>query len=374
MPNPNMEPVQVESLSKQLADSKLTHSESTIDNKKAPDQKDQGHRRVSLQVADSTERGRSESPNWRDRQPQPSNRSQSRGRAVRNEEYTTTRSPSGNWRERGSSPGQARTQQPTNTQTRMSRNTSYGRNSNGSSKRRQSRDGSASCRNNSSTRKEGNNTHRDSSNTRRDSSSTRRDCSRTRHVTLLENPNHHDNRGRSLSPGRGKKELAFNNCRKAIVENKGADKVREEIKKGDVTDVNELTFFGHSGSDGQTLMMVSCKYGREGIAKVLHEELGADLNIQGGLGRFNCLHYACWHGHPKLVQYLLEQGCDYSALNADGETPRESAKGRAKPNNMECVAVIEAWEAKKAEKDKTTEEPVDTADSLTSDNPIQATA
>ena len=58
-------------------------------------------------------------------------------------------------------------------------------------------------------------------------------------------------RGRSLSPGRGKKDLSYTACRKMMVEGDLADEMRAKIGEGDIVDVNELAFFGHSGSDGQ---------------------------------------------------------------------------------------------------------------------------
>jgi ankyrin repeat protein len=51
-----------------------------------------------------------------------------------------------------------------------------------------------------------------------------------------------------------------------------ADKLRAKMGEGEIADVNELAYFGHSGSDGQTLLMVACKYGRVNIIKMLINE------------------------------------------------------------------------------------------------------
>eukprot|EP01134_Creolimax_fragrantissima_P008588 CFRG8588T1 len=276
---------QMDNLTKQLEDSSMIANKNLY---REP------NRRVSLNVESATVRGRSNSLSWRERGASTTydhtvhHRSTSRGRQIT---YNTkSRSPSGNWRERGSSPMQCAGGQR--------RNSSLGRNMNAHS---------------------------------------------GRHVTLLENPDSNHSRGRSVSPIRTKKEQAFNNCRRLIIENCEPAKMLEELNNGEVEDVNELAFFGHSGSDGQTLMMVSCKYGRLSIARLLLEELNADINMQGGLGKFNALHYACWHGHPDLAQYLLEHGADYKALNADGETPMQAAVSRGKSVNLQCVTVVEAW-------------------------------
>lgn len=54
----------------------------------------------------------------------------------------------------------------------------------------------------------------------------------------------------------------------------------------------------------QTLLMVACKYGRVEIIKMLLTDYNSDINMVGGLGRFNALHYAAWHGHPDAIQYV----------------------------------------------------------------------
>lgn len=74
--------------------------------------------------------------------------------------------------------------------------------------------------------------------------------------------------------------------------------------------VNEFGFMGNSRSDGQTILMVACKYGRIACVRMLVTEYGADVNASGGLGRYTPLCYAAYHGHLDVVTILLENGAD----------------------------------------------------------------
>ena len=74
-------------------------------------------------------------------------------------------------------------------------------------------------------------------------------------------------------------------------------------------DINEFGFLGNARSDGQTLLMVACKYGRVGCVRLLLEH-GANVNACGGLGNYTPLAYAAYHGHLEVVRALLEHGAN----------------------------------------------------------------
>eukprot|EP00124_Ichthyophonus_hoferi_P003192 Ihof_evm6s263 gene=Ihof_evmTU6s263 len=130
---------------------------------------------------------------------------------------------------------------------------------------------------------------------------------------------------RDHSPPATDREQAFAICRKAIVDGDHVEVLREMITSKQIENCNNFGFFGHGTSDGQTLLMVSCKYGRIKCMELLLDEFHVEVNMQGGLGHFSALHYAAWHGHVDAVTLLLEHGADCHLTNGDNETPEQSA-------------------------------------------------
>ena len=81
----------------------------------------------------------------------------------------------------------------------------------------------------------------------------------------------------------------------------------------------------------QTLLMVACKYGRVEIVRMLLDEFKADINMVGGLGRFNALHYAAWHGHANVVKYVLRGMRVLGNAQVGAHDAHTSGKGSAFP-------------------------------------------
>lgn len=104
------------------------------------------------------------------------------------------------------------------------------------------------------------------------------------------------------------KEALFAKARKVLASgDKPAALFTHVISKPEF-DVNQFGFYGNALSDGQTLLMVACKYGRINCVMALIDEYGADVNACGGLGRYTPLCYAAYHGHFDVVKVLLERG------------------------------------------------------------------
>jgi len=57
-------------------------------------------------------------------------------------------------------------------------------------------------------------------------------------------------------------------------------------------------------------------------------EASRDIDINTSLNHFNWkpLHVAAYRGNTNLVQYLVEQGADVTAINGSGYTPEMLAK------------------------------------------------
>eukprot|EP00123_Amoebidium_parasiticum_P015711 comp23110_c0_seq1/m.37205 comp23110_c0_seq1/g.37205 ORF comp23110_c0_seq1/g.37205 comp23110_c0_seq1/m.37205 type:complete len:805 (-) comp23110_c0_seq1:727-3141(-) len=123
------------------------------------------------------------------------------------------------------------------------------------------------------------------------------------------------------------KEDHFGECRKIIAQGDNVEPLCAYIDNGIIA-VDEFGFFGNHRSEGQTLLMVACKYGRLAIVRTLLEKYKANPNTAGGLGRYTALHYAAFHNHGVVVQALLDHGADPSMLTAEGETAEMSARAQ----------------------------------------------
>lgn len=76
--------------------------------------------------------------------------------------------------------------------------------------------------------------------------------------------------------------------------------------------------------------------------KYLVEELGADVNARDYNG-YNALHHAAARGDNELILYLVEKGCDVTAISRRGQTTADMANGpvsRISPI-PETVALLE---------------------------------
>jgi uncharacterized protein len=60
--------------------------------------------------------------------------------------------------------------------------------------------------------------------------------------------------------------------------------------------------------------------------KYLVEELGADVNARDYNG-YNALHHAAARGDDELIRYLVEKGCDVTAVSRTGQTTADMANG-----------------------------------------------
>jgi hypothetical protein len=64
-------------------------------------------------------------------------------------------------------------------------------------------------------------------------------------------------------------------------------------------------------------------------------DAGADINTQGGQGRWSPLHVAASNGHFDAVRFLVRRGIDVSLRGSDGTTAQEVAEEFARSNQPE---------------------------------------
>lgn len=104
--------------------------------------------------------------------------------------------------------------------------------------------------------------------------------------------------------------MLFGKARKMVVASDKPAALAEKVLSHPSFCINEFGFMGNLRSDGQTILMVACKYGRIACVRMLVAEYGADVNAIGGLGHYTPLCYAAYHGHLDVVRLLLENGAD----------------------------------------------------------------
>lgn len=68
---------------------------------------------------------------------------------------------------------------------------------------------------------------------------------------------------------------------------------------------------------------------------VLLLDAGADINTQGGEGRWSALHVAATHGHSDAARLLVQRGIDVTLRGTDGTTAQEVAEEFARSNQPE---------------------------------------
>ena len=81
--------------------------------------------------------------------------------------------------------------------------------------------------------------------------------------------------------------------------------------------------------------------------KYLIEELGVDVNARDFNG-YNALHHAAARGDNEMILYLVEKGCDVTAVSRTGQTTADLANGpvqRVSPF-PETVALLESLGSK----------------------------
>ena len=84
-----------------------------------------------------------------------------------------------------------------------------------------------------------------------------------------------------------------------------------------------------------------------GAVKYLIEELGVDVNARDFNG-YNALHHAAARGDNEMILYLVEKGCDVTAVSRTGQTTADLANGpvqRVSPF-PETVALLESLGSK----------------------------
>lgn len=85
--------------------------------------------------------------------------------------------------------------------------------------------------------------------------------------------------------------------------------------------------FGRSITDAQKIVNIAfitaCMHRRIAAAGYLIDN-GADINARGAQG-FTALHYAAWHGHHEMVDYLLRCGASTEVVNDYGGTSLDAA-------------------------------------------------
>ena len=71
----------------------------------------------------------------------------------------------------------------------------------------------------------------------------------------------------------------------------------------------------------ETPLHAACTGGRSvELVAFLMKQPGVDANYQGADGH-TALHSACYHGHVRIVQYLLDNGADQSLAAKASDTP-----------------------------------------------------
>ena len=81
--------------------------------------------------------------------------------------------------------------------------------------------------------------------------------------------------------------------------------------------------------------------------KYLVEELGVDINARDFNG-YNALHHAAARGDNEMILYLVDNGCDVTAVSRAGQTTADMANGPVSRGSPfpETVALLESLGSK----------------------------
>ena len=82
----------------------------------------------------------------------------------------------------------------------------------------------------------------------------------------------------------------------------------------------DVNFLNHLG---RTPLHLAVMFGREGMVRLLLQELGADVNPVDNLG-VTPLHYAARYGHAAIVRLLVNCSADVNALRSLQREPHSN--------------------------------------------------
>jgi len=102
------------------------------------------------------------------------------------------------------------------------------------------------------------------------------------------------------------------------------------IRAGNVPVAKQLIFKGAltnaANSNGETPLLLAVMHDHAGLARYLHEEHEAALNVKDSKG-WTLLHHVAHNGNMALARYLAERSAGgFNKRNADGHTPLELAQ------------------------------------------------
>jgi len=107
--------------------------------------------------------------------------------------------------------------------------------------------------------------------------------------------------------------------------NKSSLDIYSKVDAGDIDGLESELFDDEIdllNDDGETLLFRACSIGNTAIVNLLIDR-GADCSIS--CGDITCLHVSAGAHSPKVIQILIDKGCDVNAITLDGTTPLHCA-------------------------------------------------
>jgi ankyrin repeat protein len=106
-------------------------------------------------------------------------------------------------------------------------------------------------------------------------------------------------------------------------------------------------FWDYQPEDGETALQCSLQQPEPEIVRLLVQK-GGDVHASGSFSLFlpghpgpvpcSSLFLPCWHGHVRVVRFLLEMGVDPTVVNDRGAKAIDIARQRG---HQECVTALE---------------------------------
>lgn len=93
-------------------------------------------------------------------------------------------------------------------------------------------------------------------------------------------------------------------------------------------------------NEGVLPLMAAAGRGQAEVVRLLIREDGVDLDACDCWGQ-TALHWPALHGHPLVVNILLEAGADPRIRNKNGQTPLDAARTHS---HTRCVKLLQEWE------------------------------
>jgi ankyrin repeat protein len=106
----------------------------------------------------------------------------------------------------------------------------------------------------------------------------------------------------------------------------------DRVKKM-ISQINQVDPYGY------TPLLYGCRKGTVEMCRFLIEN-GANVNQSTGLGRVSCLHRAVMGGHVKIVDLLLQNGANPSAIDKDGRSILDLAHSLEEPAKSLIIALL----------------------------------